>query len=113
MTNLAPVQPRWNWFLAPVLALALMAVSNAADAKTVPDSFADLAQELLPSVVNISTTQVIEGRAGMNLPKLPPGSPFEDFFKEFFDHNQPEQRSRRATSLRASIGMPTGPISAT
>ena len=99
MTNLAPVQPRWNWFLAPVLALALMAVSNAADAKTVPDSFADLAQELLPSVVNISTTQVIEGRAGMKLPKLPPGSPFEDFFKEFFDQNQPEKRSRRATSL--------------
>ena len=99
MTNLAPVRPRWNWFLAPVLALALMAVSSAADAKTVPDSFADLAQELLPSVVNISTTQVIEGRAGMKLPKLPPGSPFEDFFKEFFDQNQPEKRSRRATSL--------------
>ena len=99
MTNLAPIRPRWNWFLAPVLALALMAVSSAADAKTVPDSFADLAQELLPSVVNISTTQVIEGRAGMKLPKLPPGSPFEDFFKEFFEHNQPEQRSRQATSL--------------
>ena len=99
MTNLAPVRPRWNWFLAPVLALALMAVSGAADAKTAPDSFADLAQELLPSVVNISTTQVIEGRAGMKLPKLPPGSPFEDFFKEFFDQNQPEKRSRRATSL--------------
>ena len=103
MTNLvpvmAPVRPFWNWFLAPVLALALMAVSGAADAKTAPDSFADLAQELLPSVVNISTTQVIEGRAGMKLPKLPPGSPFEDFFKEFFDHNQPEQHSRRATSL--------------
>ncbi len=103
MTNLAPVmapvRPRWNCFLAPVLALALMAVSSAADAKTVPDSFADLAQELLPSVVNISTTQVIEGRAGMKLPKLPPGSPFEDFFKEFFDQKQPEKRSRRATSL--------------
>jgi len=103
MTNLvpvmAPVRPCWNWFLAPVLALALMVVSGAADAKTVPDSFADLAQELLPSVVNISTTQVIEGRAGMKLPKLPPGSPFEDFFKEFFDRNQPEKRSRQATSL--------------
>ena len=96
---LAPIQPRWNWFLAPVLALALMAVSGAANAKSAPDSFADLAEKLLPSVVNISTTQVIEGRPGMELPKLPPGSPFEDFFKEFFDRNQPEQRSRRATSL--------------
>ena len=107
MTNFAslqaPVQPRWNWFLAPllapVLALALMAVSGAANAKPAPDSFADLAEKLLPSVVNISTTQVIEGRPGMELPKLPPGSPFEDFFKEFFDRNQPEHRSRRATSL--------------
>jgi serine protease Do len=103
MTNfaslLAPIQPRWNWFMAPLLALALMAVSGAANAKTAPDSFADLAEKLLPSVVNISTTQVIEGRTGMELPKLPPGSPFEDFFKEFFDRNQPEQRSRRATSL--------------
>ena len=103
MTSLAPVmapiQPRWNWFLAPVLALALVAVSGAAHAKTAPDSFADLAEKLLPSVVNISTTQVIEGRPGMELPKLPPGSPFEDFFKEFFDRNQPQHRSRRATSM--------------
>ena len=96
---MAPVRPRWNWFLAPVLALALIAVSGAANAQTAPDSFADLAEKLLPSVVNISTTQVIEGRPGMELPKLPPGSPFEDFFKEFFDRNHPDQRSRRATSL--------------
>lgn len=96
---MAPVRPRWNWFLAPLLAVALMAVSGAANAQTAPDSFAVLAEKLLPSVVNISTTQVIEGRPGMELPKLPPGSPFEDFFKEFFDRNQPEQRSRRATSL--------------
>jgi serine protease Do len=84
---------------AVLLALALIMGSGAAFAKSAPDSFADLAQKLLPSVVNISTTQVIEGRPGMELPKLPPGSPFEDFFKEFFDRNQPEQRSRRATSL--------------
>ena len=35
----------------------------------------------------------------MELPKLPPGSPFEDFFKDFFDRNQPQGRSRKATSL--------------
>ncbi len=86
---------------------ALMALSAAmiliwsatAHAKSAPESFADLAAKLLPSVVNISTTQTIEGRSAPTMPQLPPGSPFEDFFKEFFDRNQPQQRSRRATSL--------------
>ncbi|MHC8510093.1 MAG: DegQ family serine endoprotease [Rhodospirillales bacterium] len=67
-----------------------------------PDSFADLAAELLPKVVNISATQMVEGRQGrqgMEMPQLPPGSPFEDFFKEFFDRNQQPGRTRRATSL--------------
>ena len=77
----------------------LMVILAASNAKAAPESFADLAQKLLPSVVNISTTQVIEGRDGMELPKLPPGTPFEDLFKEFFDRNNPEQRSRKATSL--------------
>ncbi len=70
-----------------------------AQARTAPASFADLAERLLPSVVNISTTQVIKGRDLPEMPKLPPGSPFEDFFKEFFDHNQSQQRQRKVTSL--------------
>jgi serine protease Do len=82
-----------------VLATLVLVWAAAAEAKTAPESFADLAEKLLPSVVNISTTQVIEGREGPQMPQLPPGSPFEDFFKEFFDRNQPQQRSRRATSL--------------
>jgi serine protease Do len=82
-----------------VLATLVLVWTAAAEAKSAPESFADLAEKLLPSVVNISTTQVIEGHAGPEMPQLPPGSPFEDFFKEFFDRNQPQQRSRRATSL--------------
>ena len=70
-----------------------------AEARTPPDSFADLAEKLLPQVVNISTMQAIEGRSGMELPQLPPGSPFEEFFKEFFERNRPEQRRRRGTAL--------------
>ena len=103
MKNLAPalsrVPSRPNWLLATLLMLSLLMASGLAQAKTAPESFADLAAQLLPSVVNISTTQVIEGRSGMELPKLPPGSPFEDFFKDFFDRNQPQGRSRKATSL--------------
>jgi len=80
-------------------AIAMVMVTTVAEAKGAPDSYANLANKLLPSVVNISTSQVIEGRSGPELPQLPPGSPYNEFFKEFFDRNQPQQRSRRATSL--------------
>lgn len=86
--------------IAVLLALFLAAGgSSSASARTAPDSFADLAERLLPAVVNISTTQVVEGQTGVEPPVVPPGSPFEEFFKEFFDHNQPRPRQRRATSL--------------
>ncbi len=91
---------------AGVATLTVIAVvlftSLPAFARGAPESFADLAEKLLPAVVNISTTQVIEGRSGPEIPQLPPGSPFEDFFKDFFDRgqpNKPNQRKRRATSL--------------
>ena len=64
-------------------------------AKKVPESFANLAEILSPSVVNISTTTIIEDRK-QNLPAFPPGSPFEEFFKQFQD---PNQGKRRAQSL--------------
>ncbi|MBT4115443.1 MAG: Do family serine endopeptidase [Rhodospirillaceae bacterium] len=80
--------------------LGLMAFTATSEARGAPDSFADLAQRLLPAVVNISTTSVVTGNRGQQqLPQFPPGSPFEDFFKDFFDRNQPQQRQRRATSL--------------
>ncbi|MBM3549517.1 MAG: DegQ family serine endoprotease [Alphaproteobacteria bacterium] len=84
-----------------------------ASARTPPESFADLAEQLLPAVVNISTTQTVtrdrrsgqgeqrEGqRRGPDIPQFPPGSPFEEFFKDFFDRGQrPDQGPRRASSL--------------
>ncbi len=86
--------------LVPVVGLVLsFLVAGPAAARPAPDSFADLVERLLPAVVNISTTQTVEGRGGMEMPQLPPGSPFEEFFKEFFDRNRPEQRTHKATSL--------------
>ena len=64
-------------------------------AKSAPDSFADLAEKLSPSVVNISTTTVIEQRT-REMPSFPPGSPFEDFFKQF---EKPNGKKRKAQSL--------------
>lgn len=89
------------FFLVGIVVLAGM-LPAAALARTAPESFADLADRLLPAVVNVSTTQVVEGNAGIELPQLPPGSPFEEFFKEFMERNQPKQQQqqrRRATSL--------------
>ena len=60
-------------------------------ARSAPDSFADLAAQLLPAVVNISSSQKLEQRAdrGPEIPGFPPGSPFEQFFRDFLDRNRP------------------------
>ena len=77
--------------LASVFALPaaapLMAPSPAA-ARSAPDSFADLANQLLPAVVNISSASSVQARAdrgGPDVPGVQPGSPFEQFFKDFLD----------------------------
>ncbi len=80
--------------------LVSMIFSSSSNARSAPESFANLAEKLLPAVVNISTTAVAKQRAGKKpeLPQFPPGSPFEDFFREFFDRNNPKQH-RKSTSL--------------
>ncbi len=95
----ASIRPWVAWLAAAFIAAAFIVTSAAANAKAAPESFADLAEELLPAVVNISTTQTIEGRDGPQIPQFPPGSPFEEFFKEFFERNRPQQRQRRITAL--------------
>ena len=65
-----------------------------AHAKMVPSSFADLAEKLMPSVVNIASTQTIRTTSNPFPFEFPEGSPFKDMFKEF---NQP--RERKATGL--------------
>lgn len=56
-----------------------------------PLSFADLAQQVSPAVVNITTTTVVAGgMGGMPDGIAPEGSPFEDFFDEFGGPGGPE-----------------------
>ena len=65
-------------------------------AKAIPGSFADLAEKLMPSVVYISTTQTVKS-SGRQFPfEFPPGSPFEDMFKEF---DKDRQTERKASAL--------------
>ena len=73
------------------LVLTAVASISAAHARGTPESFADLATELLPTVVNISTTQTVEGG---------PGESIEELFRDFLERRgqEPPQR-RRASSL--------------
>ncbi|MFN3828284.1 MAG: DegQ family serine endoprotease [Micavibrio sp.] len=79
---------------ALTLALSLPVIQpaqaeNGTEPKTyasVPASFADLSEKLLPAVVNISSThKALEPQDFPDMPHFPPGSPFEDFFEEFMN----------------------------
>ena len=63
--------------------------ARTAAAQMMPNTLADLADESSPSVVNITTTTVIAGRAD-EMPRgiVPKGSPFEEFFREFEDRRR-------------------------
>lgn len=65
-----------------------------------PTSVADLAEDLADAVVNISTAQTVQGRRSVPMPQVPEGSPFQDFFEEFFNRQQQEDgQPRRVQSL--------------
>ena len=90
------------WLIAATLVGAILSLASAVRAAPAPESFADLAERLLPAVVNVSTTQRVGGTGGnVEMPEFPPGSPFEEFFRDFFDRRgeQPGNRGRPATSL--------------
>ncbi|MCH8091758.1 MAG: DegQ family serine endoprotease [Proteobacteria bacterium] len=89
------------WCAAGLLAFIIMVPLFEARAQAAPESFADLAERLLPAVVNISSTQVSRERSqrGPEIPQFPPGSPFEDWFRDFLERNRPESTPRRVNSL--------------
>ena len=78
-------------FFILLLTISFPQISNSQE---IPGSFADLAEKLMPSVVNISTTQTVVTRSNPfpNF-QFPPGSPFEDMFKEF---GTPQERQSSA-----------------
>jgi len=79
--------------------LALLVVAAPAMAEG-PASLAPLAKKLSDAVVNISTTQTVKGPQGVPLPKVPKGSPFEEFFDDFFNKKGGAPRlDRKVSSL--------------
>ena len=68
------------------------------EARSAPESFADLVEDVGSSVVNITTTTKVETPV---VPRgvVPEGSPFEDLFRDFQNPNGPRQRPRNANAL--------------
>lgn len=112
MNELAPpraARPERSLRRLAVSCLAALTIATATLpvpvlARSAPESFADLAEEVTPAVVNISASTTVEAR-NRTLPQLPPGTPFEDLFEEFFNRrgqgngdNAPS-RPRRSNSL--------------
>jgi serine protease Do len=94
--------PALSHRLRPLMAaICLSAVLGAADVLTPapaqargPDGIADVAEKVIDAVVNISTSQTVEAKGGPGgegrgaTPQLPPGSPFEEFFDDFFKNRR-------------------------
>ncbi|MBV9332080.1 MAG: Do family serine endopeptidase [Alphaproteobacteria bacterium] len=97
--------PRSQPALAPHPAVA----SHPVPVRGAPASFADLSAQLLPTVVNIATTQTLKAGPQAALPNLPPGSPLEDLFKDLLGPKP--NAPRHVTSLGSGFIIdPTGYI---
>src|SRR5690348_2760227 len=67
-------------------AVAFLALTAPAAARG-PEGIADVAEQVIDAVVNVSTKQSVDLSSGA-MPQLPPGSPFEEFFEEFFKNRR-------------------------
>tara|TARA_Y100000768_G_C23949425_1_gene669355 strand:+ start:249 stop:1670 length:1422 start_codon:yes stop_codon:yes gene_type:complete len=81
-------------FIKKIIFITILFNFSVLNAKPVPESFADLADKLMPSVVNISTTQTVRTTTNQFPFQFPPGSPFGEMFKDF---ERPTER--KASSL--------------
>lgn len=77
----------------------LSGTTRAVIAQTRPENVADVAARVQDAVVNISTSQTVAPNQSVPMPQLPPGSPFEDFFEEFFKEKPDGKRTRKVSSL--------------
>ena len=71
--------------------------------RSAPDSFAALVDDLIPAVVSIASTTIIKQRPEQLIPEFPEGSPFEEFFRDYFNREQ-----RKSPSQRPLVGLGSG-----
>ena len=94
MTGAIPaLRPRRRSLLAALCLGVASALISAPALARGPDGIADVAEKVIDAVVNISTTQTVEAKNGGSegrraIPQLPPGSPFEEFFDDFFKNRR-------------------------
>jgi S1-C subfamily serine protease len=93
----------WRFMAAVILTVAAVP-SLYAQGRVGPQSVAPIAEKLIDAVVNISTSQTMKGAQGVPLPNVPKGSPFEEFFEDFFNRKGGRQQSDR--KVRGSSSMP-------
>ena len=76
-----------NYFISRTVLLLFIFYSKIVIA--IPDSFADLVEVSSPAVVSIASTTIIKNTNSQNqIPQFPEGSPFDEFFKDYYDRNQ-------------------------
>jgi len=105
LTTLARISRRRGLSAIAAAAIALPMLATPTFARG-PENIADVAEKVIDAVVNISTSQKVDAR-NTPMPQLPPGSPFEEFFEEFFknrrgqggDDQTPNRTPRRVNSL--------------
>ncbi len=89
MTRLSSPFRRSTLALAVVAALALAPLAGTLDARAASErpAFADLVEKNSPAVVNIRSTirNVASGAQPHPGPQAMPGTPFDDFFRRFFE----------------------------
>src|SRR5216683_2479508 len=87
-----PLGHRLRPLLAAICLGATAALFSAPAFARGPEGVADVAEKVIDAVVNISTSQTVEAKGGGDgrgaIPQLPPGSPFEEFFDDFFKNRR-------------------------
>ncbi len=88
----------WGGMACGVLAVSLPAAAQTRG----PQSVAPVAEGLIEAVVNISTSQSVKGPQGLPLPNVPKGSPYHEYFDEFFDNRNGRSAPDRMVSSLGS-----------
>ena len=98
LTDLVRQVARFTFAVAATAVVALPAPAAARG----PDVIADVAERVIDAVVNISTSQSLEAKSSAT-PQLPPGSPFEEFFDDFFKNRREGDRGGRGGAMPRKV----------
>jgi serine protease Do len=98
-TPVAPAPPAPTPVNPPAVGVAPPVAAANPAMNAGPASVADLAQGLLDAVVNISTSQKVKDEGNVASPKVPDGSPFQEFFNDFFKDKNNQNSNHKVSSL--------------